>query len=50
MRLITDPALAGVTGQFYDGMQASRALPQAYDPHFRTELGEMTSRMLGEAA
>jgi len=50
LRLITDPALAGVTGQFFDGLRASRALPQAYDPHFRTGLGELTSRMLGEAA
>lgn len=50
MRLITDPALDGVTGQFFDGLRTSRALPEAYDPQFRAKLGEVTSRMLAEAA
>jgi NAD(P)-dependent dehydrogenase (short-subunit alcohol dehydrogenase family) len=50
MRLITDPALDGVTGQFFDGLRASRALPQAYDQQFRTQLREVTDRMLGPAA
>jgi len=48
MRLITDPALAGVTGQFFDGLKASRARPEAYDPRFRARLAEVTDRMLGE--
>ena len=47
MRLITDPALDGVTGQFFDGLRTARALPEAYDPHFRAELGQITSQMLG---
>lgn len=47
MRLITDPALDGVTGQFFDGLRTSRALPQAYDRQFRTQLREVTDRMLG---
>jgi NAD(P)-dependent dehydrogenase (short-subunit alcohol dehydrogenase family) len=50
MRLITDPALDGVTGQFFDGLRTSRALPQAYDRQFRTQLGEVTDRMLSQAA
>ena len=50
MRLITDPALDAVTGQFFDGLRTSRALPQAYDPQFRTQLGEITDRMLSQAA
>ena len=50
MRLITDPALDGVTGQFFDGLKTSRALPEAYDPQFRARLGEITGQMLGEAA
>ena len=50
MRLITDPALDGVTGQFFDGLRTSRALPQAYDRQFRTQLGEETDRMLRQAA
>ena len=50
LRLITDPALGAVTGQFFDGLSTSRALPQAYDPQFRTELGEVTDRMLSQPA
>ena len=50
MRLITDPALDAVTGQFFDGLRTSRALPQAYDRQFRAQLGEVTDRMLSQAA
>jgi len=49
MRLITDPALDAVTGQFFDGLSTARALPQAYDPQFRAELGEVTGQMIGQA-
>jgi NAD(P)-dependent dehydrogenase (short-subunit alcohol dehydrogenase family) len=47
MRLIADPALDGVTGEFFDGLTQSRALPEAYDPGFRERLREVTGRMLG---
>jgi NAD(P)-dependent dehydrogenase (short-subunit alcohol dehydrogenase family) len=47
MRLITDPALDGVTGQFFDGLRIAQALPQAYDPQFRAELDEVTGQMTG---
>src|ERR1700689_3842626 len=47
LRLITDPALDGVTGQFFDGLKAARARPEAYDPQFRASLREVTDRMLG---
>jgi NAD(P)-dependent dehydrogenase (short-subunit alcohol dehydrogenase family) len=50
MRLITDPALDGVTGQFFDGLSTARARPEAYDPQFRARLREVTGRMLGDAA
>jgi len=50
MRLITDPALDGVTGQFFDGLKTARARPEAYDPRFRAKLREVTDRMLGDAA
>jgi NAD(P)-dependent dehydrogenase (short-subunit alcohol dehydrogenase family) len=50
MRLITDPALDGVTGQFFDGLRTSRARPEAYDPRFRAKLREVTDRMLGTAS
>jgi hypothetical protein len=49
MRLITDPALDGVTGQFFDGLRTARALPQAYDPQFRAALGGVTGHMTGQA-
>jgi hypothetical protein len=49
MRLITDPALDGVTGQFFDGLRPARALPQAYDPQFRAALGGVTGHMTGQA-
>jgi len=49
MRLITDPALDGVTGQFFDGLRTSRALPQAYDRQFCAQLAEVTDRMLSQA-
>ena len=49
MRLITDPALDGVTGQFFDGLKIARARPEAYDPRFRAKLREVTDRMLGDA-
>jgi NAD(P)-dependent dehydrogenase (short-subunit alcohol dehydrogenase family) len=50
MRLITDPALDTVTGQFFDGLTTSRALPQAYDRQFRAQLRRVTDRILGPAA
>ena len=49
MRLITDPALDAVAGQFFDGLRTSRALPQAYDRQFRKQLREVTDRMLSQA-
>ncbi len=48
MRLITDPALDGVSGHFFDGLRTSRALPQAYDPQFRAKLGKVTDKMLAD--
>jgi NAD(P)-dependent dehydrogenase (short-subunit alcohol dehydrogenase family) len=50
MRLISDPALDGVTGQFFDGLKTARARPEAYDPQFRAKLREVTDRMLGDAS
>ena len=38
-------ALDAVTGQFFDGLSTARALPQAYDPQFRAELGEVTGQI-----
>lgn len=46
LRLITDPALAEVTGEFFNGSSPSRALAAADDPTFRQELREATDRMI----
>jgi NAD(P)-dependent dehydrogenase (short-subunit alcohol dehydrogenase family) len=46
LRLIADPALAGVTGVYFDGAVESRALPEAYDVRFRRSLREVTDRLL----
>ncbi|MFL6113397.1 MAG: SDR family NAD(P)-dependent oxidoreductase [Catenulispora sp.] len=46
LRLITDPALAGTTGEFYDGTERSRARPQAYDQEFRRRLRRSTEALL----
>jgi hypothetical protein len=44
-RLITDPALDGVTGRYFDGTEESRADPQAYDPEARRKLCELSERL-----
>lgn len=46
LRLATDPALAGVTGRYYDGTREARAHPLAYDPGFRARLAAATDRQL----
>ncbi len=46
LRLITDPALAGTTGQFFDGNRAARARPEAYDREFRRWLRAQTDQLL----
>lgn len=37
-RLVTDPALAGITGRFYDRTRDTRAHSQAYDSEARQRL------------
>lgn len=46
LRLITDPELAEVTGQFFNGVRAARVPAQAYDPQFRHRLREMTDQLV----
>jgi len=46
LRLIVDPGLDGVTGQYFNGTQPARALDQAYDPAFRARLRERTEALL----
>jgi NAD(P)-dependent dehydrogenase (short-subunit alcohol dehydrogenase family) len=46
LRLIEDPALAGVTGRFYDGMRAAQPHPQAADTAVRAGLRRATDELL----
>ncbi|MEV7230242.1 MULTISPECIES: SDR family NAD(P)-dependent oxidoreductase [Polymorphospora] len=47
LRLVVDPALAGVTGRYFDRDHESRAREQAYDPAFRARLRSVTERLVG---
>lgn len=47
VRLVTDPALDGVTGRFYDRTRESRADDQAYDPAARKELWNRSRELTG---
>jgi NAD(P)-dependent dehydrogenase (short-subunit alcohol dehydrogenase family) len=48
-RLTIDPALAGVTGQFFDRTREARADPQAYDPAARARLWQVSMELTGQA-
>ena len=41
-RLVSDPALAGVTGRFYDRKTETRAHPAAYDPEVQQRLWKLS--------
>ena len=46
-RLVDAPELDGVTGRYFDGVQESRAHPQAYDEDARRRLRELSGRLAG---
>ena len=46
-RLVSDPALAGVTGAFFDRTREARADDQAYDPDARAELWRRATDLVG---
>ncbi len=48
-RLASDPALAGVTGRFFDRTREARADPQAYDPAARARLWQVSMKLTGQA-
>jgi NAD(P)-dependent dehydrogenase (short-subunit alcohol dehydrogenase family) len=48
-RLVSDPALAGVTGAFFDRTRGARANDQAYDPDARAELWRRATELVGHA-
>lgn len=47
LMLITDPALAALNGQFFDGVDISAARPLAYDARFQRDLRVATDSLLG---
>jgi NAD(P)-dependent dehydrogenase (short-subunit alcohol dehydrogenase family) len=46
-RLVSDPALAGVTGRFYDRTREATASPQAYDEAARAALWQRSLELTG---
>jgi NAD(P)-dependent dehydrogenase (short-subunit alcohol dehydrogenase family) len=46
-RLAADPALDGVTGEYFNGTHEARADPQAYDAGARRRLRELAGRLAG---
>ena len=49
VRLIADPALADVSGRYFDRDQEARAHRQAYDVTARARLGELSRDLCGFA-
>ena len=47
MYLATSPALDNVTGQYFDQQRKARAHSQAYDPHVRRQLRQVSERLTG---
>lgn len=45
LRLIDDPALDGVTGRFFDGMNEARAQADVYDPDVRRRLTRISEAL-----
>jgi NAD(P)-dependent dehydrogenase (short-subunit alcohol dehydrogenase family) len=45
LRLIADPELDGVSGEFFDGSQEAAANPQAYDADARRRVWELSERL-----
>ena len=46
-RLLTDPDLDGVSGEFFDGLRMARANDQAYDAGARRRLRDLSERLTG---
>jgi NAD(P)-dependent dehydrogenase (short-subunit alcohol dehydrogenase family) len=47
LRLVTDPDLDSVSGQYYNGLRAADPHPQAEDPDARRRLTELSDRLCG---
>jgi hypothetical protein len=49
IELVSDPALAGVTGRAYDRTREARAAAQAYDPAARAEVWRRSLELTGHS-
>jgi NAD(P)-dependent dehydrogenase (short-subunit alcohol dehydrogenase family) len=49
IRLVIDPALNGVTGRYFDGLQEAKANVQAYDREVRSRLAVLTGDLIATA-
>jgi NAD(P)-dependent dehydrogenase (short-subunit alcohol dehydrogenase family) len=49
LRLIADPARAGVSGRYFDGEREARPHAQARDPDARRRIWELSERLAGRA-
>jgi NAD(P)-dependent dehydrogenase (short-subunit alcohol dehydrogenase family) len=49
VRLALDPALEGVSGRYYDGLDEARADAQAYDTHARRKLWKLSESLVRDA-
>jgi NAD(P)-dependent dehydrogenase (short-subunit alcohol dehydrogenase family) len=47
LRLVADPELDGVTGEYFDGQRPADPNPQANDPDARRRLRELSDRLTG---
>lgn len=45
LRLIGDPALTGVSGEYFDRTRSARAREEAYDPEVRQRLWDLSVRL-----
>jgi NAD(P)-dependent dehydrogenase (short-subunit alcohol dehydrogenase family) len=48
IRLVADPALAEVTGKYFDGLREAKANPQAYDLEVRRQLAAATEDLVAK--
>lgn len=49
VRLVSDPALDGVSGRYFHGAREAEPLEQARDPRARAQLRELSERLVREA-
>ena len=49
LRLVVDPTLENVTGEYFDGLTLSKANPQAYDRNVRQRLAGLSQELVSNA-